>query len=627
MTYKNQTTFFASADFCLNKKYVLILIAAFLGFSQQVLAHVEYYDLNQGKQIGDLTAAGKTASTAQYGSTPAGVVALGGKVANGLGVISTQQDLALSNPSQWNATNQSYTGVGSFTGVTYTPTLSSATVDVNDVTDFGWGNGTKTTLGDSHKVGMFNFRLSQRSNVTISWNVYDGEGNFFDNGFTLYSGLLQYQGHDDANEKLNPKNGPVTKVQDVLDGLTAPADVQGITSSYRNTTATGPGAYVGQFNALANWGQANVSGNWSNVAFIQAVNGNAGSVDGYAVNAGDTLETLAITLDAGNYTIAASGALGAIANLSAGTLGAVETFGQTNLHGQLTFSAKAVQTIGEISLIPSTLTVDDTATVSATATSNLDVTFTSSTPAVCTINGTTITGNAVGTCTIMANQAGNSNYSPAPQKILNVTITKANQIITFSGATSLILGGTSNISANSSSGSGIPLIFSSTTTAICTVTGSTVTSITAGVCIIAANQAGNANYTAATPVTQSITIDKVSQTLTFGTAPTITVGKTGTVTATANSGLAASFSSSTPTVCTVSGSVVTGKATGTCTIAANQAGNANYNAATAMTQSITIGKGAQTLIFGEVPVITVGSTDTVTATANSGLAASFSSST
>jgi len=345
MTYKYQSAVSARAGHRFKKKAALGMTVALLGLSQQALAHVEYYDLNQGAQIGDLTAAGKTASTSQYGATPAGVVALGGKAANGLGVISSQQDLALSNQSQWNATNQAYTGVGSFTGVTYTPTYSSATVNVNDVTDFGWGNGTKATLGDSHKVDMFNFRLTEASDINISWNVDDGAGSFFDNGFTLYSGLLQYQGHDDGNEKLNPKASapPFPKVQDALDGLTAPADVQGITSSYRQTAGSGnPGAYVGQFNALDNWGQANVSGNWSNVAFITAVNGNAGSVNGFSANASDTLETLAITLGAGNYTIAASGALGAA--LAAGGFG-VDSFGGTNLHGQLTFNAVSINAV------------------------------------------------------------------------------------------------------------------------------------------------------------------------------------------------------------------------------------------------------------------------------------------
>jgi hypothetical protein len=41
-------------------------------------------------------------------------------------------------------------------------------VDVNDVTDWAWGDGTETTLGDSHRVDFFNFRLPQAASVTIS---------------------------------------------------------------------------------------------------------------------------------------------------------------------------------------------------------------------------------------------------------------------------------------------------------------------------------------------------------------------------------------------------------------------------------------------------------------------------
>jgi len=244
-------------------KLSLGIALAVLGAGQQAFAHVEYYDLNQGAQISDLTAAGKTASKIQYGATPAAVLALGGaslttaqRAANGIGAaISTTSDRPLNNPNLWNATYQQYTtGVGSFTNVNYTSAASSATVDVNDVTDFGWGNGTKTTLGDSHKVDFFNFRLDQTSTVTIKWNIDDGSGNYIDSAFSIFGGVLNYQGHDDANEKSNPTVVPTGKVQDKLDSLTAPVDAQGIASSYCNTTTTGPGTYVGQFNALANWG-------------------------------------------------------------------------------------------------------------------------------------------------------------------------------------------------------------------------------------------------------------------------------------------------------------------------------------------------------------------------------------
>ncbi|WP_446808379.1 hypothetical protein ACH50O_13870 [Methylomonas sp. 2BW1-5-20] len=331
----------------LTAKLSLGIALAVLGAGQQAFAHVEYYDLNQGAQIGDLTTAGKAASKIQYGATPAAVLALGGssltaaqRAANGIGgAISATSDRPLNNPNLWNATNQSYTGVGSFTNVNYTSAASSATVDVNDVTDYGWGNGTNPTLGDSHKVDFFNFRLDQTSKVTIKWNV-DSDGTYIDSAFSLYSGVLNYQGHDDANEKLNPVVVPGGKRQDALDSQTAPVDSQGIASSYRNTLSNTQ-SYVGQFNALANWGQSNVSGDWGNIAFLKAVNGNAASAAGFSSNAADTLETLVITLTAGNYTIAASGALNALANASLGTLGSVDSFGLTNLHGHLQFSAVA----------------------------------------------------------------------------------------------------------------------------------------------------------------------------------------------------------------------------------------------------------------------------------------------
>ena len=386
MTYKNQTAVSARAGHGFKNKAALGITVALLGLSQQALAHVEYYDLNQGAQIADLTAAGKTASTAQYGATSAAVVALGGIAANGLGVISDQSDRPLNNTALWNTTNQAYTGVGTWanTNVKSAPTgvilpadpvtgnparpeytnqvtsntfFNSNTVDVNDVTDFGWGAGTTAKLGDSHKVDFFNFRLTEESTVDISWNVDADDGLGLggllnmDSAFTLYSGVLNYQGHDDGNEKLNPVVLGLPPVggrkQGALDSLTAPADAQGITSSYRNTTASGPVPYVGQYNSLANWGQANVSGQWGNIAVLKAVNANTGaaSTGGYSVNASDAIETLRIVLGAGNYTIGASGALGAIANAGAGTLGSIDSLGLTNLHGRLTFSAASVAAV------------------------------------------------------------------------------------------------------------------------------------------------------------------------------------------------------------------------------------------------------------------------------------------
>ena len=80
----------------------------------------------------------------------------------------------------------------------------------------------------------------------------------------------------------------------------------------------------------------------------------------------------------------------------------------------------------------------------------------------------------------------------------------------------------------------------------------------------------------------------LSQTITFGSISTQTVGVPLTLTATASSGLTVSYSSSTTSVCTVSGSTATFLAAGSCSITASQAGNSTYAAATPVTQSFSV---------------------------------------
>ena len=84
----------------------------------------------------------------------------------------------------------------------------------------------------------------------------------------------------------------------------------------------------------------------------------------------------------------------------------------------------------------------------------------------------------------------------------------------------------------------------------------------------------------------------VDQTITFGAAPSLWIGATATLNATGGGSYnPVTFTSQTPTVCTtggINGSMVTGVAEGSCTIAADQAGNANYTAALQASQSFTV---------------------------------------
>ena len=140
---------------------------------------------------------------------------------------------------------------------------------------------------------------------------------------------------------------------------------------------------------------------------------------------------------------------------------------------------------------------------------------------------------------------------------------------------------------------GLPVSLSSLTPALCDIPAlgngiNVVQGYAAGTCIIAANQLGDAYVNAAPQVTQTIVINKLSQLIGFRTVAPLTVGGTGTVVATCGSRGVVTFSSTTPLVCSISGNTVTALAQGNCVLAADQAGNASYNAAPQVTQSFAI---------------------------------------
>jgi len=246
----------------------------------------------------------------------------------------------------------------------------------------------------------------------------------------------------------------------------------------------------------------------------------------------------------------------------------------------------------------------------ATTTSGLTIAYGSSTTSVCTVAGTTVTIVGAGTCTITANQAGNATYSAAAQKNQNVTITQATQTITFNTqtTTSRVYGSVATFAIAplaTISPNVLSIAYGSSTPAVCTVAGTTVTIVTAGTCTITANQPGNTNYNAAAQKTQNVTITKAPQTITFNTQTTVSrvYGSVVTFAITplatiAPNVLSIAYGSSTPTVCTVAGSTVTIVTGGTCTITANQPGDTNYSAATQKTQNVTITKASQTITFG-----------------------------
>jgi hypothetical protein len=85
------------------------------------------------------------------------------------------------------------------------------------------------------------------------------------------------------------------------------------------------------------------------------------------------------------------------------------------------------------------------------------------------------------------------------------------------------------------------------------------------------------------------------------------------------------FGSTSPSICTVSGSTVSMLAAGTCALTANQAGNSNYNAAPQVTLNVTIATRNQTITnftaTPSSPTYSSGVTLTTSATNGPGTAA------
>jgi sugar lactone lactonase YvrE len=267
-------------------------------------------------------------------------------------------------------------------------------------------------------------------------------------------------------------------------------------------------------------------------------------------------------------------------------------------------------------------------TIGATASSGLAVSLASTTPAVCTVSGATVTLAGLGACTIQATQPGNTNYAAATPINQSFQVTQGSQTIAF-GALSNQPYGTAPFTVSATASSGLTVSFNSQTTKVCTLSGTTVTLVALGTCTIQATQAGNSNWAAATPVNQSFQVTQGSQTIAFGALSNQPFGTAPfTVSATASSGLTVSFNSQTTKVCTLSGTTVTLVGGGTCTIQATQAGNTRYAAATPVNQSFQVTQESQTIAFGALSNQPFGSAPfTVSATASSGLTVSFNSQT
>jgi hypothetical protein len=273
--------------------------------------------------------------------------------------------------------------------------------------------------------------------------------------------------------------------------------------------------------------------------------------------------------------------------------------------------AKGVQAISFTSTAPVNAAVDG-ATYTVTATGGVSgsaVTFTlnSASSAVCSISGAVISFTAAGACVVKANQTGSANYEAASEVTQTITVGKGTQVITITStapANAVVDGETYTITkTGGASGNPVVLTLAPESAGICSISGNVVSFDAVGDCVIKANQFGNNNYTAASEVTQTITVGKGAQVISWtSSVPTDAVVGGGVYTPAATGGASGNsvdffVASASAAICNIQNGDVVFTAVGSCVLEANQDGDDNYVAATQLTQTITVGKGSQSLSF------------------------------
>jgi len=266
-----------------------------------------------------------------------------------------------------------------------------------------------------------------------------------------------------------------------------------------------------------------------------------------------------------------------------------------NRTGNVTINIfKGSQTISGVATTMSKEVGSAAYSLNATISSNLTLSYASSNTSVATVaaNGMVTVGEA-GTATLTVSQAGDANYNAATSVTQTLTVT---QSIAAPVVTSATIDGTvgnslsANVTATNSpttfalaSGSWPAGLSLNSTTGV--ITGTPTTAGNGSVTVAATNGAGNGTGTL------TINISKGSQTIS-GVATMLSkeVGSAAySLNATVSSNLTLGYASSNTTVAAVAanGMVTIGEA-GTTTLTVSQDGDSNYNAATSVTQTLTI---------------------------------------
>ena len=466
------------------------------------------------------------------------------------------------------------------------PTITGATYDAATGTLSVTGTGFLKLNGASNDINVSKFSIKGEGDATYALTTADVEissGTSFaitlnatdkfaltqiinKNGSASNSGTAYNLA---ANEDWAAGMDAMAIVADltgngiVVSNITAPGAPTIVTVTPENTQASV------SFTAPASNGGSAIIG----YTVVSSPGGRIGSGSSSPITVAGLTNGIAYT-----FTVTATNAVGTSV-ASAASTSVIPNMTQT-----ITFTNPGVQSFGTAPQL------------SATATSGLPVVFSTTTPDVCSItSGGVLTFLKAGTCTILADQAGNTAYTAAPTVSQTFTV---NAVAPGAPTIGAVAPGDAQATVSFTApvqDGGSPITSFTVTAnpgnlvATAAVSPITITGLTNGTTYTFTVAASNSGGTSAVSAASGSVTPIGTQTIVFTNPGTQNFGTTPQLSATTTSGLKVTFSTTTPDVCSItSEGTLTFLKTGTCTILADQAGNTAWSAAPTVSQTFMV---------------------------------------
>jgi hypothetical protein len=328
-----------------------------------------------------------------------------------------------------------------------------------------------------------------------------------------------------------------------------------------------------------------------------------------------SLTTSTCTVSGSVVTARAAGRCGILA-IKAGD----RTYSEANVGTNFTVTTGTLLTQASLVFvsIPASLGVETTGTFFVSGGSGTgELTYTTTTPSICSVVQRQVRGLATGTCTLVATKAADANYQIA-SVTRSITVGLLNQAPLFLAVSltnsAINVGGYYQIRINGGTGNGA-FSYTTSTPLICELSNSgngsswlQVLGVSAGTCAVTVKKAADSSYSEAT-VSQSYPVVKSLKNqlpISIEQIAPKNVGESAEINASGGSGTGAfAYSSITQSICTVSGNTVYTRAPGTCSISVRKDADSEFLVNTAA-YSFTVRAGKPTVRFS--PAMTSGQT-------------------